>query len=63
MLEIKFFVSLKSESFLFWTRVHFMGRVKFSKIFSRVAHKRGGGGRSDRFTIFEGGGGGLGKEG
>ena len=43
MLEIKSFVSLKSESFLFWTRVHFMGRVKFSKIFSRVAHKGGGG--------------------
>ena len=34
MLEIKYFVSLKNESFLFWTRVHFKGGggVKFSKI-------------------------------
>ena len=58
MLEIKSFVSLKSESFLFLTRVHFMGRVKFSKIFSRAAHKGGGGLTDLRFFL-----GGLGKEG
>ena len=28
MLEIKFFVSLKNESYLFWTRVQFKGGVK-----------------------------------
>ena len=33
-LEIKSFVSLKNESFLFWMRVQFKGEggVKFSKI-------------------------------
>ena len=30
LLEIKSFVSLKIESLLFWTRVHFKGGVKFS---------------------------------
>ena len=55
MLEIKFFVSLKSESFLFWTGVHFMGRVKFSKIFCRVAHKRGGGLTELQFFFLGGG--------
>ena len=39
MLEIKSFVSLKNESFLFWTRVHFMGEVKFSKILRGVLTK------------------------
>ena len=44
MLEIKSFVSLKSKSFLFWTRVYSRGGVKFSKILRRVAHKKGVGG-------------------
>ena len=39
MLEIKSFVSLKNESFLFWTKVYFKGGVKFSKILKEVAHK------------------------
>ena len=49
-LEIKSFVSLKNESFLFWMRVQFKGEggVKFSKIL-----KGGGGG---------GGGGEVGKK-
>ena len=55
-LEIKSFVALKNESFLFWMRVQFKGEggVKFSKIL------RGG---SDRFRFFffwGGGGGGMG---
>ena len=47
MLEIKSFVSLKNESLLFWTRVHFMGAgggVKFSTVLRGVAHKGRGGG-------------------
>ena len=62
MLEIKFFVSLKIESFHFWTGVHFKGGrgVKFSKILRGVAHK--GGGLTDlEFFIFWGGE--LGKKG
>ena len=71
-LEIKSFVSLKNESFLFWTRVHFKGGVKFSKLLIGLIIKEGdgdgdgdgdgggGGWGSDRFRIFlrEGGGGG-----
>ena len=44
MLEIKYFVSLKTEFFLFWTRIHFKGGVKFSKILRGDAHKGWGGG-------------------
>ena len=39
VLKIKSFVSLKNKTFLFWTRVHFKGGVKFSKILRGVAHK------------------------
>ena len=57
MLEIKSFVSLKNESFTFWTRVHFTGVVKFSTML------RGGEllikGGSDRFRFFFFGGGGA----
>ena len=64
MLEIKYFVSLKTEFFkekpLFWTRIHFKGGVKFSKILRGDAHKGWGGG-SD--IIFGGVGGGRGKKG
>ena len=52
-LERKYFVSLKNESFLFWTRVHLQGEVKFSKTLRGVSHKGGG---SNRFRIFLGGG-------
>ena len=59
-LEIKSFVSLKNESFLFWMRVHFKavwggggGEVKSSKILGGGAHKGG----ADRFRIFFLGGG------
>ena len=52
MLEIKCFVTLKNESFLFWAWVHFKGGVKFSKILRGVAHKGGGG--ADIFRIFWG---------
>ena len=45
MLEIKCFVTLKNESFLFWAWVHFKGGVKFSKILRGVANKGRGGGR------------------
>ena len=41
-MEIKSFVSLKNESLLFWTRVHFEGGVKFSKDVRVAAHKVGG---------------------
>ena len=56
-MEIKSLVSLKNWSLLFWSRVHFRGGVKFSKILREVAHKGGegwggGGGWSDRFRIF-----------
>ena len=54
LLEIKSFVSLKNESLLFWTRVHFrVGGVKFSKILRGVAHK--GGGLTDLEFFFGGG--------
>ena len=56
MLEIKYFVSLKTEFFLFWTRIHFKGGVKFSKILRGDAHKGWD-------IIFGGVGGGLGKKG
>ena len=61
-LEIKSFVSLKNESFLFWTRVHFKGGVKFSKLLRGLIIKEGEVG-SDRFKIFLRGGGGLGEKG
>ena len=48
LLEIKYFVSLKIESSHFWTRVHFKGGAKSSKILRDFAHKGG----SDRFRIF-----------
>ena len=54
MLEIKYFVSLKTEFFLFWTRIHFKGAVKFSKILRGDAHKGG-------LTFFFFWGGGVGK--
>ena len=45
MLEIKYFVSLKNVSFLFWTRVHFKeGKLSSPKCWGRVAHKGGEGG-------------------
>ena len=46
MLEIKSFVSLKNESLLFWTRVHFKGAESISPKFwgEGVAHIGGGGG-------------------
>ena len=47
MLEIKYPVSLKIESSHFWTRVHFKGGAKSSKILREVAHKEGGGGLTD----------------
>ena len=57
LLEIKSFVSLKNESLLFWTRVHFrVGGVKFSKILRGVAHKGGGGGGLTDLEFFLGGG-------
>ena len=56
MLEIKYFVSLKTEFFLFWTRIHFKGGVKFSKILRGDAHKGWGGGVLNKFL---GGGGGA----
>ena len=40
-LEIKSFVSLKNESLFFWTRVHFKGGVKFSKILRGLLIKGG----------------------
>ena len=56
LLEIKSFVSLKNESLLLWTRVHFKGGgSQFLQNFEGFAHKRGGGrvgGGSDRFIIF-----------
>ena len=45
LMEIKSFVSLKNESFVFWTRVHF--KEEGSQVlqnFKGVAHKEGGGG-------------------
>ena len=60
LLEIKSFVSLESESLLFWMRIHFNGGVKFSKILRKLLIKGG----SDKFRFFLGGGeGGLGKKG
>ena len=35
----KIFVSLKNEPFLFWTRMHYKGGAKFSKMFRGLAHK------------------------
>ena len=55
MLEIKYFVSLKNVSFLFWTRVHFKeGKLSSPKFWGRVAHKGWvrGRWRSGRFIIF-----------
>ena len=49
MLEIKSFVSLQNESFLFWMRVRYKGGVKICKI---LIGGGGGGGGSDRFRIF-----------
>ena len=57
-MEIKSFVSLKNESFVFWTRVHF--KEEGSEVlqnFKGVAHKEGGGGgglTADRFRILLG---------
>ena len=58
-MKIKSFVSLKNESFVFWTRVHF--KEEGSQVlqnFKGVAHKEGGGGRggltADRFRILLG---------
>ena len=45
LLEIKSFVSLKNESLLLWTRVHFKGGgSQFLENFEGFAHKGGGGG-------------------
>ena len=56
MLEIKSFVSLQNESFLFWMRVRYKGGVKICKILigggGEVLIKGGGMGGSDRFRIF-----------
>ena len=55
LLEIKSFVSLKNESLLLWTRVHFKGGgSQFLENFEGFAHRGGGrvGGGSDRFRIF-----------
>ena len=55
MLEIKSFVSLQNESFLFWMRVRYKGGVKICKILiggGGVLIKGGGDGGSDRFRIF-----------
>ena len=45
MLEIKSFVSLQNESFLFWMRVRYKGGVKICKILigGGGAHKGWGG--------------------
>ena len=42
MLEVKSFVSLKNESLLFRTKVHFKGGGKFSKVLRGFTHKGGG---------------------
>ena len=62
LLEIKSFVSLKNESLLLWTRVHFKGGgSQFLQNFEGFAGGGGGGGGgggAGRFRIFffEGGG-------
>ena len=45
-LEIKYFVSLKNESLLFGTRVHFKGELSSPKLYKGLLIKgsRGGGG-------------------
>ena len=62
MLEIKSFVSLKNESLLFWTRVHFKGAESISPKFwgEGVAHMGGGGGGGGVEGLVGGGGGGGG---
>ena len=50
MLEIKSFVSLKSESFLFWTRVQVKRELSSAKFWGGLLMKEGEGG-SDRFRI------------
>ena len=54
LFEVRFFISLKNESVLFWTRVHFKGGVKFFK-----THKegQGGGGHQTDLDFFFWGGG------
>ena len=64
LLEIKSFVSLKNESLLLWTRVHFKGGgSQFLENFEGFAHKGGGGGGGggggEGGGIFFFGGGGL----
>ena len=54
LLEIKSFVSLKNESLLFWSRVHFRGGVKFSKILREVAHKKVGEGGAEVTDLLKG---------
>ena len=54
LLETKSFVSLKNESSLFWTSVHFKEGTQVLQHFEGGLLMRGGG-VSDRFKIFLGG--------
>ena len=53
-LEIKYFVSLKNESLLFGTRVHFKGELSSPKLYKGLLIKgsRGGGGGVTNFLCY-----------